>query len=528
MYFALVWLIGCRKLGIMLATLTWQDNFVIVAYLLGMIGFGVWLSRRERSDEDYFLAGRTMPWFAVGVSVIASILSSLTYLSEPGEVWKSGVTHLFGKLLAIPFEMIFVWLICIPFLMRFRFTSAYEYLGQRFGIATRRVGVGLFILLVVLWMGFVVLATAKALAQISGWSLLTVLVTVGVVATAYTMLGGLRAVIWTDVIQVALLIGGSVFTIGYVAVKTGTWLPDWFAASANHLQEQNHQALPWFSLDPTVRATVLTVALHMCVWHICTHLSNQMTVQRYFSTTDPKAARRSFVTASLFGVAINLLLVVTGLALVYFYLGQSIVPEDGVIEQGRYDLVFPIFAIHHLPPGVGGGILAALLAAAMSSIDSGINSIATVVTTEMRQDRRDNVKLAMMITAGTGGFIVAAAYLLNFMPAKWGIVAALPRTFNAVTGPLGGLFLIGMFLPNAGQRAALVGVTCGMLVSIGIGYSEQLGSLFQTGWPAISFTWVMPLSLAATMGSAWLVGGGSGVAIGGLTWRDEGESSGDR
>lgn len=507
----------------MLANLTWQDNTVIIVYLLGMIGLGVWLGRRERSDEEYFLAGRKMPWFAVGVSVIASILSSLTYLAEPGEVWKSGVTHLLGKMIAIPIEMIIVWVVCIPFLMRFRFTSAYEYLGQRFGKATRRVGVVLFILLVVMWMGFVVLMTAKALAQISGWPLLAILVVVGAVATVYTMIGGLRAVIWTDVIQVALLIGGALFAVGFVAVKTKSGFFDWMETTTSYLKSQDHEALPVFSLDPRVRVTVFTVALHMCIWHVCTHLSNQMTVQRYFSTTDAKSARRSFVTASLLNVGINLLLVLVGLALVHYYIGQGITVENDVVAKKRFDLVFPVFAIHQLPPGVGGAVLAALLAAAMSSIDSGINSIATVIAAE--RNEKQKVRFAMALTAVIGLLITGAAYLLNFMPDDWGIVAALPRTFNAITGPLGGVFLIGMFLPKTGQRGAIIGVTCGLLVSVGIGYSKQIGDLVGQDWPVLSFTWVMPCSLAATMLVAWLVGDCPRHSITGLTWRSRDESS---
>lgn len=509
----------------MLAALTWQDNAVILVYLAGMIGLGLWLGRRERSDEEYFLAGRKMPWFAVGVSVIASILSSLTYLSEPGEIWKSGITHIAGKLLAIPVEMALVFFICIPFMMRFRFTSAYDYLGLRFGDATRRMGVGLFILLVVLWMGFVVLATSKVLAELSGWPLLAVIAAIGLVATSYTMIGGLRAVIWTDVVQVALLIVGGLFTIGYVAFSTGTWIPDWYEASTERLLLSHHEAMPLFSFDPTVRATVLTVALHMCIWHVCTHLSNQMTVQRYFSTRDVQAARRSFVTGSLFGVGINLMLVVVGLSLVFFYFGQQMPVENELIEKGRHDLIFPTFAINRLPPGVGGGILAALLAAAMSSIDSGINSIATVLSAEASRGKAtkksNHVRFAMKITFGAGMFITVAAYGLSFLPDKWGIVAALPRTFNAVTGPLGGLFMIGMFLPRAGQRAAIAGVCCGLFTSVSIGYSEQIGNLLSQSWPAWSFTWVMPCSISVTLLVACLVGM-TGKApqrsLAGLTW----------
>src|SRR5688500_8793217 len=97
--------------------LVWQDYAVIVAYLVGMLLIGVYASRKQNDEEEFFLGGRTMPWFAVGVSVIASLVSSLTYLSEPGEVWNSGVTHMLGKMLAIPGELIIVWLICIPFMM---------------------------------------------------------------------------------------------------------------------------------------------------------------------------------------------------------------------------------------------------------------------------------------------------------------------------------------------------------------------------------------------------------------------------
>ena len=340
--------------------LTWQDNAVLVVYLTGMIVLGLWLSRRKGGDEDYFLAGRSMPWVAVGMSVIASLLSSLTFLSEPGEVWKSGATHIFGKLLAIPFEMLIVFFFCIPFMMRFRFTSVYEYLEHRFGYPARLLGMVLFLCLVILWMGFVVLASARVLAQVSGYSLFTVIVSVGVVATVYTIVGGLRAVIWTDVVQVGLLIAGTVFTIVYVITVTGTWIPDWYATSLRQLETvQTNKPVPILSFDPTVHATIVTVAIHMCVWHVCTHIGNQMTMQRYFSTSNAKAERRSFVTGSLFGVGINLLLLATGLSLVYYYFGQGIPIYEGLSTDTERDLIFPTFALNRLPPGVGGGILAA-------------------------------------------------------------------------------------------------------------------------------------------------------------------------
>ena len=175
-----------------MVTLAWLDWGVLLAYLLGMLGCGLFWARRSRSDDEYFLVGRRVPWLVAGLSVVASMLSSITYLAEPGEVWKSGVTHVAGKLLGIPIEMAIVWGFCIPFMMRFRFTSAYEYLEHRFGTATRRLGATLFVTMVVLWMGFVVLVLSQVVEQLSGIPLVAVVLSVGVVATAYTMLGGLR------------------------------------------------------------------------------------------------------------------------------------------------------------------------------------------------------------------------------------------------------------------------------------------------------------------------------------------------
>ncbi|MCH8043509.1 MAG: sodium/solute symporter [Planctomycetes bacterium] len=509
----------------MSSALAWQDHAVIAAYLLGMIALGVHLSRRQKSDEEYFLAGRNMPWFAVGMSVIASLLSSLTYLSEPAEVWNSGVTNIFGKMLAIPFEMVIVWLFCIPFMMRFRFTSAYEYLEHRFGPGTRLLGAGLFVAMIVLWMGFVVYVSALALSTVSGVPIGVVIGTVGVVATIYTMLGGLRAVIWTDVVQVVLLVGGGVFTIAYVAVVTDTWIPQWYDAAVARLTatKPGHH-LPLFSFDPTVRVTVVTVAMSMCVWHVCAHTANQMTVQRYFSTKDIAAARRSFVTGSLLGVGLNLMLMTVGLAMLYFYVGQDTaeLPLDPETGKVRYDLIFPSFAVHRLPAGLGGGILAALLAAAMSSIDSGVNSIATVVSVEWKrhQQRRgrenaesvgkSHVAGARWITLVAGLFITVAAFCLKFLPPGWGIIDAMPRTFNAITAPLGGLFLMGMFMPFVRGRAAVAGTSCGILTSILIGYYGQIGwVLHKLGviadlTPTLSPNWVMPCAMTVTIASAAL------------------------
>jgi len=477
------------------------DYAVLAAYLVGVVALGAVFARRRATGDEYFLAGRNVPWFAVGLSVIATLMSSLTYVSEPGEVWKSGITNMAGKMLAIPFEMAIVWLVVIPFLTRFRYTSAYDYLGERFGPATKLVGIGLFLWYAVSWMGFVVLASSRVMAAAAEQPLYLVIAVVGVVATAYTVVGGFRAVIWTDVVQVVLMLGGAIVSLIYVAAHTGSTPVDWYhAVVTRHATQQ----LAFFDADPFTRSTIFTVALSMFVWHVCTHLANQMTVQRYFATGSKRAARRSFVVGSLAGVVINLLLLAVGLALFFYYdyLGES--RPEGLDPTGKQaDMVFPLFAVHRLPPGLVGAWLAALLAASMSSIDSGINAVSAVLTVEWHrrfphnadEARGGGLRGAKLFTLVLGLFVTFAAYALDVLTRDRNIIEMMSRSFNCFTGPLGGIFLLGMFWRRTGDRAAAAAGIVGLAAGIGMAYGKELFGLEQS----ISFTWIQPGSLLLTL-----------------------------
>ena len=537
--------------------LSWPDYVILACYFALVIGLGVYGTRRQRTDDEYFLVGRRMPWLAVGISIVAAMISSITYLAEPGEVWKSGVTHATGKLLGIPLEMLFVWGCCIPFMMRFHFTSVYEYLEHRFGRPTRRLGAALFVAMVLLWMGFVVLVLSQVVRQLCGMPLPVVVFTVGAVTTLYTMLGGLRMVIWADVIQVAILVAGAAGTIGYIVWSASGTPAAWVAAAEAHLLASGQPtAIPVFSWDPTIRVTVVSVAINMAVWHVCMHSSSQITVQRYFSTRDVRAARRSFLASSFVYVGVSLLLLSVGLAVLHYYVSTG-QPIDGNLDpETQRDLIFPTFALHHLPAGAGGALLAALLSAAMSTIDAGLGSLATVVSLELRPrpeghdesthshsiaapeshggSSASRVRLAMAITALAGAVITGTAFVLTFMPPHWGIFGAIPRTFNAVTGPLGGLFLIGIFVPCVRQRAAVAATVCGLIVSIVLGYLHQISMALQVWgiverpWPDISFAWILPCSFAVTILAApllSLIDPSPAKNLAGLTWWSRNEQS---
>jgi solute:Na+ symporter, SSS family len=519
--------------------LSWIDFGVVVAYLALMLVLGLIGLRRERSDDEYFLVGRHMPWLAAGISVVSSMLSSITYLAEPGEVWKTGTTHALGKLLGIPVAVLLIWYFTIPFLMRFRFTSGYEYLEHRFGLAARRCGATLFITMIMLWMGLAVLVPSQLLARLSGIPLPVVIASVGGIATLYTMLGGLRTVIWTDVIQVSVLAGGAVATIAVVATNTSGTVGDWIAVANSQIADRGPSAsVPIFSWDPTVRVTVVTAAINMAVWQLCMHSSNQIPMQRYFSTRSASAARLSFLASSILHIGLSLLLLTVGLSVVYFYESQGR-PLDGQLDLERQnDLIFPTFALVHLPRGAGGLLLAALWAAAMSIVDSGLNAMATVAALEIRRSGPNSngfnhVRLAMLITALGGVLISVAAYGITWLPAQWGLFGVIPRTLNLVTGPLGALFMIGIFLPRVGQSRALFATAGGLLTSIVMGYYRQVGELLRAvDWltqplPDLSFTWIVPCSFLTTFSLAVVLGWldhSQPRRLAGLTWRTRHEA----
>ena len=517
----------------MLLALGWLDHGVIGLYLLVMLFIGWRASRKQAGEEEYFLASRSVPWYAVGLSLIATLLSSLTYLSEPGEVWKSGVTNMFGKMLAIPCEMLIIYCLFIPFLMRFRFASAYEYLEHRYSYSARLLGVGLFCLMTLTWMGFVVLVTSRALSQVTGFDLMWVIAIVGVVSTVYTVMGGFRAVIWTDVVQILCMLAGALLAIGFVMWQTGSFLSDWYDAALTYRTQHQvaKDGVKWMAWSPFERTSVVTIGLSMFLWHLCTHAGNQMSVQRYFASTDMRAARKSFVTASLMGVALNLLLAVTGLSILYYYVNNFGQLPWGWSEVGKHaDEIFPLFMVNELPAGLAGAVLSAVLGAAMSTIDSGINSLATVLCLELQRRERPvfagsaesavavtpetdlrthSIRVAQWITLIAGLLITGVAYGMHPLTNQRNIVEMMSRSFNCFTAPMGAMFLVGMAIPFVSGRAIVPATWLGLLVALGISFSKELsgwgGTLYTqvTGQPlsqpllpdAISFTWVLPGSI---------------------------------
>ena len=411
------------------------DYGAVVLYFIVMLIAGYYFSKRQKSTEEYFMAGRSMPWFVVGVSMFATLLSTVSYLSSPGEIIKNGL-GIWGGQMHIPFTLALVTLVLIPFFMRKRFTSAYEYLETQYGLGARLFASILFMLNRLFWMGMIVYTASFAMVRMTGLPFIWVVVGIGSIAIVYTTMGGMRAVIWTDVAQFAILFAGLAFTVGFVFFETGTGPATWF----NDVMQAEREPQPFFAFDPYVRVSLLGMAIYAMFWWTCTAGSDQVAIQRYLTTGSVGGAQRSFASNLGADMTIALSLGLTGMALYSFYLGQL---------PGTPDQAFPHFIAHGMPRGLAGLVVAALFSAAMSSLDSGMHGVATVLTVDFFRrlrkkalDAAAELKLARTITILAGLFAVGFCLYLNTIPeeTRGNLFDLTVRISSYITGALGGMF----------------------------------------------------------------------------------------
>lgn len=479
------------------------DYGVIFVYALSMLAMGLWIARRQKSTADFFLGGRTLPAWAVGVSILASLLSTITYLGMPGEMFRTGLGFL-TRQLGLPFVLVVVWFLWIPFFMRLNLTSAYEYLERRFNYAARALAAVCCLCLLFGWMAVVVLTASRAMGEIMdldlAWffgtnseghrdaDLHAIILGIGLFSVVYTTLGGIRAVVWTDVIQFFILLGGAIFAMAYVSWETNSGLSDWIAKGREY---PFRESVEWFSWDLSNRSTVFSISIGMFFWVICTHGANQVALQRYFAVKDQRAARRSYLVSAISSIGLGVLLAGVGLALMYFVseyelpVDQDLYSTNADVRVDAQDKVFPQFIRYYLPPGLRGLVVAALFAAAMSTIDSGANSVSTIVTIDFfrplrghKIDAAAELRLARRLTATMGVIVVAATIFLYHLSKGTDIITLCQKGFNCFLGPLGALFVLGMFSRSSTGRTVVPAVIIGELFGVAASYSKELSNLF--------------------------------------------------
>ncbi len=490
------------------------DWIVIAIYAVGMLAIGWYYSVRTQDKDDYLLGGRTMRSSSVGLSLFSTLFSTITYLALPGEMISKGPVILWS-MMAIPIAYVVVGYFLIPHFMRLRLTSAYEILETRLGVSIRLLAAVVFLVTRFLWMALIVYVTSEKIIvtmmdlppQRAMIVMPIVAIAIGMVTVVYTTMGGLRAVVLTDVIQSFILLGGAILAIVLITVDMGGVGAWWPKVWSPHWDQQ-----PVFSLDPKVRVTVVGSIVFMTVWWICTAGSDQMAIQRYFATRDVKAARNVFLVTGLSNIVITCLLAAVGFALLAFFESNKHLAPGVLYNEKKADTIFPFFIVRYVPPGVTGLILAALLAAAMSSLSAGVNSACSVIKTDFidrfwkgataRSDRSQVVQ-TRIISFLAGLFMVLLSLVMGRI--KGNIMEVTVRTNHVFVAPLFGLFFMALFVRRATPLGTACGAIVGCIVAVLFAYWDLITAgmvslgLLSKASPQLSFQWISLFSLIANL-----------------------------
>ncbi|MBX3179690.1 MAG: sodium/solute symporter [Candidatus Hydrogenedentes bacterium] len=456
--------------------------------------------------SEYFIGSGGMHPLLIGVSLFATLLSTITYLSIPGEVAGKGPLYI-TTLIALPLVYPVAAYIMLPIYMRQRVTSAYELLEAKLGLTIRLLGVAMFLLLRLVWMALLVYLMARAMSVMMGLdesAIPWIVLVTGFVSVTYTSLGGLRAVVITDFVQTVLLFGGALLVIGMITVNIGGF--GWFPT-----EWQPHWDIqPIISLDPGTRLTVLGTVLSIWVWYICTIGGDQVSVQRFMATRDAKAARQALAVQLTANTCITITLFLVGFALVgYFQAHPELLPE-GFNLKSDADHLYPRFISHHLPIGVSGLVVSAMFAAAMSSIDSGVNSITAVVMTDLldRFDKKPateagHVMLARILAFSIGGVVMIVSSFMGYIEGN--ITEVTNKTANLLVTPIFGLFFFALFVPRSNPFGVWVGWFCCTATAVTIAFSGYFfGRDPVTNYDPISFQWIAPSAIIVNIVTGYI------------------------
>lgn len=431
---------------------------VLAAYLIGMVLLGYYFMRREGGAGDFFTGGGRVPWWAAGMSIYATMLSAITYMAYPAKAFATDWTYypMLVTILLVSFPVIRYYL---PFFRRLNVTSAYEYLERRFNAATRLMASALFIVFMVARMALVLYLPSLALTAVTGIDIYVCIVLMGCVTIVYCTMGGVEAVVWGDVVQGFILVGGAVLAAGFLIFGTEGGFEGFLAIGS---EAGKFRLFDW-SFDYR-SATFWVIILGGMANNLISYTSDQTVIQRYLTTKDERSARQSILMNGAMSVGVSIVFFVIGAGLYTFYKTN---PAAMDFTMQKADVIFPFFMMSQLPAGVAGLLIAAVFAATMSTISSNINSVATAFSIDFYKRRRpqtgdkEMLRVARRACVAAGVIGMAIALLM----ATWEILSLLDffqEILGLLSGGLGGLFLMGIFVPRIGGKAALTGFVCGV------------------------------------------------------------------
>ena len=439
------------------------DWAVIVVYLAGSAAIGLYfyLRGKKQNNDEFFLGGRRIPWWAAGLSLYATGTSAISFIGIPAKSFATNWQILANNVVGL-FSSAAVAIFIFPLIRRLNVTSVYEYLEMRFHPGIRLLASGLNILIQLGGrMSVVLFLPALALSAVTGVDVLWSILLMGLVTIVYTLLGGMKAVIWTDVLQVVVMLGGAFFAIGYVIWSIDGGLPT-FLRVAGDAGKFHTFEWSWDVTQATVGGFLLFGILDFL-----TYPKDQVMMQRALSTASPKEAGWSMWTLTAIVVPGSLTFFAIGTALYVFYQQH---PEK-LNPLLSVDATFPLFIAAELPVGVTGLIIAGIFAASMSTLSSCMNSVATLVTVDFYErfsktaTPAKSVRLAEWMTVVVGLLGVGTALLLGLA----GTASAFDTWFvlwGILGGGFAGCYGLGMFTRRANHQGAFIGVVASVICTL--------------------------------------------------------------
>lgn len=431
---------------------------VLIAYLVALVAMGIYFSRREKGTSDYFLAGKRIPWWAAGLSIYATQLSAITFVSIPAVAYASNWLVYPGQItifLMAPVVVTFY----LPFFRRLNVTTAYEYLERRFSLAVRLFGSLSFVVFQLGRMSVVVYLPALTLSAVTGIDKYTCIATMGVLATLYTVLGGMEAVIWTDVLQVIVLWGGICLSMVIILLDGGGLGTVFHTAN----QYEKLWMINW-TWDTSQAATWL-ILIGSFALQFGPYTTDQAVVQRYMTTKDEQSAARSIWLNGALAIPFSLVFFGLGTCLFVFFHQHPELLSVGM----ENDNIFPLFMATQLPVGLSGLVIAGVFAASMSSLDSSMHSVATALTTDFYRrlnpgvDDHRCLRLARILTVTVGGLGTAVALLLASFDIS-SLFFLFQKLLGLISSGLVGVFILGIFTQRSHSLGVLIGAAASFCV----------------------------------------------------------------
>ncbi|UCQ42059.1 sodium:solute symporter [Edwardsiella piscicida] len=432
---------------------------VLFGYLLAMMLVGVYFAKRQKTADDYFRGGGRVPGWAAGVSVFATTLSSITFMSIPAKAYTSDWTFIIGQYLAIAILPL-VFYFYIPFFRKLKITSAYEYLEARFDVRSRLFASLSFMLFHIGRIAIITYLTVLALRPFLAIDPVVLVLLISILCIIYTWMGGIEGVIWTDVIQGLLLSGGAVLIFIMICWKVNGGISEIYSVTAAADKFFPDSQFQWSWTNSTI--PVLMIGFLFA--NIQQFTASQDVVQRYIVTDSIEETKRTLITNAKLVAIIPIFFFAIGSALfVYYQQNPQLLPK-GFNTGG----ILPLFVVTEMPSGIAGLIIAAIFAAAQSSISSSLNSISSCFNSDIyvrlsRQERSAPQKMKI------ARLVIILAGLLSSLATIWLVLSNESEIWDAFNsliglmgGPMTGLFMLGIFFKRANAGSAF----CGILVSI--------------------------------------------------------------